>query len=145
MTYVGAKPLKLSLVALLAIAAIAARADAQSLRELRSQEAENAALAEEAGYTSSICQTPLRASIDWRTTANWPENVSLAASCDGALGALESICRTPDGRKRAKRITRFVCAGDGSGPSISGHTLRFGAEPGGNGFAATKSLLESQL
>ncbi len=118
---------------------------AESLSALRAQEAEEAALAKEAQYTSSLCRMPLATSIDWRTVAHWPDNVSLSQTCDGALGAIELLCKSPDGRIRAKRINRFVCAGDGSGPSLKGGTLRYGASPDDNGFAETKAYLESNL
>jgi hypothetical protein len=122
-----------------------APATAQSLKEMRSQNAEDGALDREAAYTESVCGTSISASIDWRSAADWPAGVSIVASCDGALGALEAICRTKDGKSRAKRISRFVCAGDGSGASLSGGTLRYGASPYDNGFTETKKLLDSDL
>jgi len=128
-----------------ALLAMASPAFAESLSALRAQEAEETALAKEAQYTSSLCRMPLATSIDWRTVANWPDNVRLSQTCDGALGAIEWVCKTPQGRNRAKRITRFVCAGDGSGPSLKDGTLRYGASPDGNGFAETKAYLEGNL
>lgn len=122
-----------------------APAMAQSLKEMRSQNAEDSALDREVAYTESVCGTSIGASIDWRSAASWPDGVSIVASCDGALGALEAICRTKDGKSRAQRITRFVCAGDGSGASLHGGTLRYGASPGDNGFSETKALLDSEL
>ena len=120
-------------------------ASAQSLKEARAQRAEEQTLEREAAFTDTVCGTSLKASIDWTSVANWPDTSSLAQSCDGALGALEAICRSADGKRKAKRLTKFVCAGDGSGPSISGATLKYGAEPGKNGFAETKALLEKSL
>ncbi len=120
-------------------------AAAQSLREIRAREAEEQTLAREAAYTESICGISLTTSIDWRTAADWPEGVSLAGACDGALGALEAICRSGDGKSRAKRINRFVCAGDGSGAALHGGVLHYGAAPGANGFAETKALLDTRL
>jgi len=122
---------------------IASVASAQSLKELRGQESENAALNREAAYTQSVCGNSISASIDWRSAADWPEDVSIAASCDGALGALEAMCRNDASRPKAQRVTRFICAGDGSGASLRGGTLRYGASPGGNGYSDTKALLES--
>lgn len=112
---------------------------AQSLRETRAQEAEERALQREAAFTQSVCGAKFSVSIDWRSAANWPDGVSIAASCDGALGALEAACR----KNRAPRVTRFVCAGDGSGASYRGGTLRYGASPGDSGFADTQVVLES--
>jgi len=60
---------------------IASVASAQSLKELRGQESENAALNREAAYTQSVCGNSISASIDWRSAADWPEDVSIAASC----------------------------------------------------------------
>lgn len=115
----------------LAAALSAATASAQSLKDLRARERENRALASEAAYTSKICGRSIAASIDWSTAEDWPAGESLAAVCDGALGAVETICR----RGRTNVVDRFVCAGDGSGADLSGKTLRYGAEPGGNGYA----------
>ncbi len=137
--------LRLTAVGLCAGASFVGIAAAQSLKEMRARESEDSALAREAAYTNSICGSSLTASIDWRSVANWPAHVSLADSCDGALGALEAICRSGEGKARAKRVTRFVCAGDGSGASLRGGTLRYGASPGVSGFAETKSVLDSGL
>ncbi len=122
-----------------------APAAAQSLREIRAQEAEERSLDREVAYTESICGISLTAVIDWRSAADWPSSVSLTNSCDGALGALEAICRDDEGKSRAQRINRFVCAGDGDGASLRGGALRYGATPGGNGYAETKALLDGAL
>ena len=122
---------------------MSAAASAQSLKEIRSREAEESNLDREVAYTESVCGHSISASIDWRSAADWPEDVSLAASCDGALGALEAVCR--DDNSKARRVTRFVCAGDGSGASLSGGALRYGASPDDNGFSSTKALLDSEL
>ena len=113
-------------------------AQAQSLRDLRAQDSEQRALEREAAFTQSVCGINFDISIDWRSAADWPRNVSIAASCDGALGALEAICR----KGRTPRVTRFVCAGDGAGASMRGGTLRYGASPGDSGFSDTKAVLE---
>lgn len=120
-------------------------ASGQSLRELRARDAEQQALDREVAYTESICGISVRATIDWRSAADWPSSASLTNSCDGALGALEAICRNADGKSRARRINRFICAGDGAGASLRGGTLRYGASPGSNGFSETKALLDSRL
>lgn len=126
------------LALLSALAALAAsQAGAQSLRDLRAQGKEEAALAREAAYTSEVCDRPVSARIDWASAARWPANESLADACDGALGAVETICRA--GRRDA--VHEFVCAGDGSGPSLSGKTLRYGASRGVNGYAATLATI----
>lgn len=116
-----------------AVALTAASASAQSLKDLRARERENAELARQAAFTSDVCGRPISASIDWASSATWPAGESLAEVCDGALGAVETICR----RGRTNIVDRFVCAGDGSGADLSGKTLRYGAEPGGNGYATT--------
>ncbi len=120
-------------------------ASAQSLKELRGRDAEEAALDREVAYTQSVCDSSIHATIDWRSAADWPDDVSLTLSCDGALGALEAFCRTADGKSQAQKVTHFVCAGDGAGASLSGGTLRYGATPGDNGFVDTKALIDSAL
>lgn len=122
---------------------MSAAASAQSLKEIRARDSEESNLDREVAYTESVCGHSIRASIDWRSAANWPENVSLTSSCDGALGALEAVCR--NGNSNSRRVTRFVCAGDGSGASLRGGTLRYGASPGDNGYSSTKALLDSEL
>lgn len=130
-------------IAIAASIVLSAAASAQSLKEIRAREAEESSLDREVAYTESVCGHSISATIDWRSAANWPEDVSLAVSCDGALGALEAVCR--DGNSEARRITRFVCAGDGSGASLSSGALRYGASPDDNGFSSTKALLDSEL
>lgn len=120
-------------------AVVGGSASGQSLRDLRAQDSENAALARQAAYTAEMCGAPISASIDWGSARNWPADQSLAGACDTALGALETACR---GGKR-DLVERFVCAGDGSGASLSGKTLRYGASPGASGFAETKALLDA--
>lgn len=120
------------------VASVASPVSGQSLRDIRAQDAENAALAREAAYTSEVCGRSISARIDWSSARNWPDGQSLAAACDGALGAVEATCRA--GRKTL--VSSFVCAGDGSGPDLSGSTLRYGAEPGGSAFADTKAYLD---
>lgn len=112
-------------------------AAAQSLRDLRAQDAEDRALDREASYTSEVCGRPIDAGIDWSSVRDWPPRESVAKSCDGALSAVETICRA--GRKNV--VHRFVCAGDGSGASLSGKTLRYGASPGSNGYASTLAAI----
>lgn len=123
----------LLLVLALAAAFPPAAASAQSLKDLRARERENRLLASEAAYTSEVCGRTVSASIDWSTAEDWPARESIAAACDSALGAVETICR----RGRTNVVHRFICAGDGSGAELSGRTLRYGASPGGNGYAAT--------
>ncbi|MEL6213315.1 MAG: hypothetical protein AAFQ96_06980 [Pseudomonadota bacterium] len=118
---------------------------AQSLKSIRAQQAEESALNSEVAYTNSVCGTSISASIDWSSAGSWPADESLAAACDGALGAVEAVCRASGGKARAARLTRFVCKGDGSGADLSGGELRYGASPGGNGFSETKTLLDSAL
>lgn len=113
-------------------------ADAQSLREIREREQEEKALDREAAFTQSVCGMRFVTVIDWRSAKGWPDGASIASSCDGALGALEAACR----KGNAPRVSRFVCAGDGSGASYRGGTLRYGASPGDNGFSSTKAVLD---
>ena len=113
-------------------------AAAQSLKESRAQQSEERALEREAAFTQSVCGSTIDVFIDWRSAADWPDGASIASSCDGALAALEAVCR----KGNAPRVTRFVCAGDGSGASLRGGTLRYGASPGDNGFAETRSVIE---
>ncbi|MCB2097104.1 MAG: hypothetical protein AB7F91_04430 [Parvularculaceae bacterium] len=114
-----------------------AAAGGQSLRDLRAQDAEERALAREAAYTSEVCGRSIEAEIDWSSVRDWPADESLVDACNGALGAVETICRA--GRRNV--VHDFECAGDGSGPSLSGGTLRYGASPGGNGYAATLATI----
>ncbi|MEZ5919822.1 MAG: hypothetical protein R3C60_00570 [Parvularculaceae bacterium] len=110
-----------------------------SLKSLRARDAELDALSRQAAYTSEVCGTRVSASIDWGSSKNWPATESLADACDGALSAVESQCRA--GRRGL--VTRFVCAGDNSGASLSGKTLRYGASPRGDAYAETLSVLQS--
>lgn len=129
----------------IACAVLSGAASAQSLKEIRAREAAEKALDREAAYTQSVCGGSLAAAIDWRSAADWPESADFVASCDGALSALEAVCRTTGGKAKAQRITRFICAGDGSGASLRGGALRYGASPNSNGFSETKAVLDSQL
>ncbi len=122
---------------------VAAASSLQPLKTIRAREVEERQLDREAGFTGKVCGTSIQTSIDWSSTTGWPENVSIAKACDGALGALEAICRADS--SRGSKVNSFVCTGDGSGPSLSGGTLYYGATPGGNGFGATKSYLEGEL
>ena len=111
-----------------------------SLRDLREEDETARRLASEVAYTSSVCGAPISSSVDWRSVANWPDFADLVSACDGALGAVEASCRAG----RTRLVRRFICAGDASGPSLSGGVLRFGAAPVGDAFAETKALLDRQ-
>lgn len=113
-------------------------AHGQSLKELRFQDAEETKLNQEISYTASICRRPITATIDWKSATDWPDDVSLATACDGSLSALEAACRAD----QALVVTKFICAGDGSGALLSGSALRYGAAPGADGFSITQSYLE---
>lgn len=141
----GTTTIRDGLLILAALAAMTGAAFAQSLKEIRAREAEEASLKREVAFTRSVCNSRLVGRIDWRSAADWPESVSLAASCDGALGALEALCREPEGKAHAGKISRFICAGDGAGASLSGGALRYGASPGASGFAETKALLDEKF
>ncbi len=123
---------------LVAAIALAGAAEAQSLRDERAREDNAAALADEAYYTRKVCGNEIRAEIDWASAGDWQAGL-LIAECDRALGALEAACRAGD--KRAQRVNRFVCAGDGAGARLSGQSLRYGAERGANAFAETREAL----
>lgn len=123
----------------------ASAAMSQSLKSLRQHEADEAELNREAAYTSSVCGSALSAKIDWNSAASWPADTSLAAACDGALGAIETICRSDNGKSRGAKVKIFICAGDGSGPSLSGGTFSYGATPGGDGYSDSLPYLEQAL
>ena len=133
-----------AICALAAVVSAATSAPAQSLKEIRARQLAEAQLAREVAFTNSVCGTRINARIDWRSAADWPEGASLVDACDGALGALEAICRA-GGKSRASSVSSFVCAGDGSGPVLRGGALRYGATPGGNAFSAAKSFLDRVL
>lgn len=138
------KSLALSLAAISAAALSLAHAQ-DSLSDLRARQEEERKLADEASYTGNVCGMRLSARIDWGRTRSWPEGTSIADACDTALGAVETICRAGDAQKVSGKISSFSCSGDGSGPSLSGSTLYFGASPHGNGFSATRAYLERAL
>lgn len=135
---------RLTILVAASIAAVGA-AGAESLKEIRARESVEQALDREIAFTRSVCGNSLSGAIDWRSAADWPDHASLADACDSALGALEAACRKPGGKAKAKRITRFICAGDGSGASLSGGALRYGAIPGTSGFDETQALLDQEL
>lgn len=118
------------------VAAAFLSANAQSLKSLRAQEAEEAALEAEADYTSGICGVSISATIDWSTARNWPADESLAEACDGALSAVEAVCRSGE-----MPVRSFTCRGDGSGPSLNGSNLSYGASSGGDAYKETASVL----
>jgi hypothetical protein len=105
---------------------------------MRAEDADNAALAREASYTSEVCGRTISASVDWDSARGWTGR-SLVAACDGALGAVEAACRA--GRKSL--VSSFTCAGDGAGPSLAGGELRYGASKGANAFDETKAYLDA--
>lgn len=122
---------------------LADNAAAQSLKEMRARDAEERALQREADFTGRVCSSSISASIDWRSAADWPEGVSIARACDGALSALEAMCR--QGRGSGGEVSSFVCAGDGSGADLSGGEFTYGASPGENSFSDAKEVLEAEL
>lgn len=128
----------------LALAMVGGDLNAQSLREARTRDAQEEALSKEAAFTRSVCGSNLTASIDWSSALIWPQEQSLVAACDGALSAIEAICRRGD-KDKANTITRFVCAADGTGPSLSSGTLRYGARVGENSFESTRRFLDGAL
>ncbi|MEO1252174.1 MAG: hypothetical protein AAFW81_07505 [Pseudomonadota bacterium] len=123
-------PSQFGAIALAVIAgcgALAASADAQSLKDARARDAAEKALAQEAAYTSRVCGREIDAAIDWRSAADWPADL-LLEECNQSLSALETACRS--GAAPAQAVSFFVCAGDGSGPSLRRSTLRYGAGRG---------------
>lgn len=129
------------LAAALALAACwNSAAAAQSLRDLRAQEAADRELSREAAYTSEVCGRPISAGIDWASVKNWPDGESVVDACNSALGAVETICRAG----RTDVVKSFICAGDGAGATLSGGVLRYGARPGGNGYATTLAVIGGQ-
>ena len=122
-----------------------AAAEDQSLRELRARQAEEERLQREAAFTGNVCNTRISARINWNASSRWPSGNSLAGACDGALSAVEAMCRGGKADRVRERIKSFECSGNGSGPSLSGSTLRYGARPGGDSFGETQSYLERTL
>jgi len=116
---------------------------AQSLKEMRARDAEERALQREADFTGRVCGASITASFDWSTFDDWPEGASATSACDGALAALEALCR--DGRGAGGAVSSFVCAGDGAGASLSGGELTYSASPGDNGFDDAMAVLESNF
>ncbi|MCI5048627.1 MAG: hypothetical protein MRY59_14085 [Aquisalinus sp.] len=120
--------------------------DDRPLEEQRIRQAEERELRGEAAYTSGQCGISLSARIDWGRSGSWPNaGRGIARACDGALSAVEAICNSGGADKVRSKIRSFQCSGDGSGPSLSGNTLRFGASPGSNGFGRTRAYLEGAL
>lgn len=134
----SAKHIKEALCAVLFVSSVlvSSAVHAQSLKSLRAQEAEESALAAEVDFTSEVCGVSISSSIDWSKSAGWPENKSLAEACDGALSAIEASCRSG-----SKPVTSFTCSGDGSGPSLSGTSLYYGASPDGDAYSDTLAIL----
>ena len=122
-----------------------AAAEDQSLRELRARQAEEERLQREAAFTGNVCYTRISARINWNASSRWPGDRSLAGACDGALSAVEAMCRGGKADRVRERIKTFECSGNGSGPALSGSTLRYGAKPGGDSFSETQSYLERTL
>lgn len=103
----------------------AAPAGAQSLRERRAQEAEERALADQAAYTQQLCGVSFSTEIDWASFSRWPENADVSRACDRGLSEIETRCRRGD----TPTLTRFICAGDGSGLRMGRGAARYGASP----------------
>ncbi|MGV6801280.1 MAG: hypothetical protein ACWA5L_05095 [bacterium] len=120
--------------------------DDGSLADARLRQQEEASLREQIAFTNEVCGTSIRASINWRSVSNWPDNgKGIARVCDGALGAVESLCRSDKKSQIQSKIKSFQCLGDGSGPALSGSSLKYGGRPGGNGFSQTKAYLDRKL
>lgn len=120
--------------------------DDRSLKELRVRQQEENILREEVAFTNSVCKVNISARINWRASVSWPNSgKGLAKNCDGALGAIEALCRGSKKSQVQAKIKSFQCSGTGAGPSLSGSTLRYGAKPGGNGFGVTKAYLDGLL
>ena len=116
---------------------------AQSLKEMRERDDEERALQREADFTGRVCGASISASIDWSTFDDWPADASVVSPCDGALAALEALCR--DGRGTGGAVSSFVCAGDGAGASLSGGELTYGASPGDSGFDDAMAVLDREF
>ncbi len=88
---------------------------AQALLEKRNRAAQDQSLKEEAAFTNSVCDSRIRARIDWDT---FPANAAtrhkrLYRQCDVALGAIERICRTTSLKETvANRIRIVECKGN---------------------------------
>lgn len=138
-------PLALCISALILSVVAQLNADAQpalSLKEARAQDAQSQSLAEQVAYTNSVCGLSMSAEVDWGSAAAWPEGSGLITQCDLALGAIESSCRAGAPKADITSLSRFICAGDGSGPSIRGRTFRFGAARGADSFERTRAFID---
>ncbi|MBY0421465.1 MAG: hypothetical protein K2Q06_04115 [Parvularculaceae bacterium] len=133
-------------VALLAlIAALSGAAAAQprqSLREARAQDAAEQLLASQVAYTNSVCGLTMTSGIDWATVGDWPD-AALVDACDRALGAVELACRAGSRKSQIASLSRVVCAGDGSGPSLQARVFRYGAAVGVDAFEQTRAMLDA--
>lgn len=117
-----------------------------SLADARLRQQEEAVLNREVAFTNEVCGTTLTATIAWDRTTGWVDKGrGIAKACDGALGAIEAMCRTSKKAAVQSKIRKFECAGDGAGPDLSGATLKFGATEGHNGFDETKAYLDGRL
>jgi len=142
---VSRRPIRLLLALAVAAPALIGGARAQSLAEARARATEERRLSDEVAFTNRTCGTSIRGRIDWGRAGDWPSNRSLAQACDVALGALEAVCREPGGAEAAKSgVSSFTCAGDGSGVSLSGGRLRYGAG-GRDGFGRVRAYLRDRL
>ena len=120
--------------------------DERSLKELRIRQQEENRLRQEAAFTSDVCGTSIRASINWGSASSWPNSgKGIAKVCDGALGAIEAQCRGGKKDQVRAKIRSFQCAGNGTGPALSGSTLRYGASPGSSAYGPTKAYLDRKL
>ncbi|MEM9168887.1 MAG: hypothetical protein AAGC56_04485 [Pseudomonadota bacterium] len=129
-----------------ALVAGAAPAAGQSLKSMRDQAAAESLLADEIGYTNTVCGAAIALEIDWSSLSGWPsDGQALARACGGALSAIEAVCHGGGAARVARGIDTFVCAGDGAGAAFGAGALTFGASPGETGYDETRALLEDAL
>lgn len=102
-----------------------AEAEKPSLQERRHQRDQEERLADEAAFTSKICNTRISTSIRWDSFAVLGRYPDAVGYCDVALSALERICR----ESRAKvqgRIRHLECGvGKKRTVIVSGSTIRY--------------------
>ena len=125
-------------------------ASAETLREKRLMQEQNAALAEEAKFTSEICNTRITASIDWASfhARDGRLRGSYARDCDKALSAIERICREDGGRRKVKRgISRVKCGGGNRRRAVldDGRLLYAIDDKGGNDHEYIYKYLKKKL
>lgn len=108
---------------------VSAQAAGPSLHERRHQRDQDKRLADEAEFTSKICESRITASIHWPSFQTRGSGASVVGRCDVALSALERLCR--ENKSKVQESVRHVqCgAGDKRAVVLSGSTVRYAVSP----------------